>query len=344
MVVSGDREPKFFFKIVLPPILEDKRLRIPVKFVKEFRNDISSSATLIVPGEKRWTVRVLSEGGELWFSDGLDEFFEFYSVSFGFFLLFEYRGNSEFRVRIFNLTTCEISYPSIDASRKLSPGKTDLSQSRSEQTLNDVKEEVKCTPNHDNDDEANSYDDDDESDLNYASDDDDDVVVIERPKSVSKRVNVVLLSSDDEDESSSMNKKNDFTRARSKVGDDAANVKNRNLSTHKPKNLSFRAVMKSYNIEAEPMSLNIPAHIGRKFPRGVSGLVKLEVADGRSWIVEGNFLGGRLRSLGNGWSEFVHQMKLRIDDTCAFELISNDKEFSMKVSMRRNKPSTRRTY
>lgn len=53
--------------------------------------------------------RVVSE--EIWLDEGWSEFAEAHSISEGHFLLFEYKGNSSFRVMIFDVSACEIEYP-----------------------------------------------------------------------------------------------------------------------------------------------------------------------------------------------------------------------------------------
>lgn len=51
-------------------------------------------------------------GNNWWFSDGWLQFLKYHSIGFGYFLSFEYERDSTFRVSIFDLSTCEISYPS----------------------------------------------------------------------------------------------------------------------------------------------------------------------------------------------------------------------------------------
>ncbi|XP_028779894.1 B3 domain-containing transcription factor VRN1-like [Neltuma alba] len=50
-------------------------------------------------------------GNEVWFCKGWDEFVKYYSISFGFFLMFKYEGNSQFGVVIFDISAAEIHYP-----------------------------------------------------------------------------------------------------------------------------------------------------------------------------------------------------------------------------------------
>ncbi|CAN0880106.1 B3 domain-containing protein At3g18960 [Linum grandiflorum] len=107
-----------FFSIILPSILQQNKLKLPLKFGRRYGSDISSVATLSLPNGHAWEVDVekkSKEDGnkeeEIWLSKGWAEFMDHHSISIGFFLVFRYRGHSVFDVDIFNLTTCSIAYP-----------------------------------------------------------------------------------------------------------------------------------------------------------------------------------------------------------------------------------------
>ncbi|CAL1396444.1 unnamed protein product [Linum trigynum] len=105
-----------FFRIILPYMLEKKKLKLPLKFVKLHGSELSSTAALTLPNGRVWKVGVekatSDENEEIWFGDGWAEFVEHHSISAGFFLAFQYqRGRSAFNVRIFDFTTCSIDYP-----------------------------------------------------------------------------------------------------------------------------------------------------------------------------------------------------------------------------------------
>ncbi|GFY89971.1 hypothetical protein Acr_07g0001680 [Actinidia rufa] len=60
-----------------------------------------------------------------WLHDGWKEFSEHHSISCGFFLVFNYEGNSKFNVLIFDLSASEIHYPgnNVTISEKPDRGK-----------------------------------------------------------------------------------------------------------------------------------------------------------------------------------------------------------------------------
>ncbi|XP_043713905.1 B3 domain-containing transcription factor VRN1-like [Telopea speciosissima] len=100
-----------FFKIILHANIRYQRLRIPVKFIREFRDELSNIAVLQVPSGKIWSIGLRKCNEMVWFDTGWQEFVEYYSILENYFLVFRYDGNSKFYVSIFDTTTCEIEYP-----------------------------------------------------------------------------------------------------------------------------------------------------------------------------------------------------------------------------------------
>ncbi|XP_050235277.1 B3 domain-containing transcription factor VRN1-like isoform X3 [Mercurialis annua] len=104
-------KPKWrFFKIILPRTLTEKKLRIPIKFVRRFRDELSDVANFIVPNGCNWEVAMRKEQNDIWFDDGWHDFVEHYLIGNGYFVIFAYRGFSNFSVFIFDTTACEIEY------------------------------------------------------------------------------------------------------------------------------------------------------------------------------------------------------------------------------------------
>ncbi|WCJ19559.1 B3 domain-containing protein Os11g0197600 [Euphorbia peplus] len=108
--ISG-QNPKFF-KIILQDTIQDARLAIPRKFVKEHRDCLSSRITIKVSDGTLWKMELLmGHNYEAWLQQGWKEFEEYYSLQHGFLLLFKYEDGSNFHVIIFDTTLLEIEYP-----------------------------------------------------------------------------------------------------------------------------------------------------------------------------------------------------------------------------------------
>ncbi|KAL5858075.1 hypothetical protein ACOSQ3_005533 [Xanthoceras sorbifolium] len=97
--------PSHFFKVILADTLQDKKLRIPEKFVRKFGEELSDVATRV------WHLRLTKDGNKFWFHVGWDDFVKYHSICVGYFLVFKYGRNSNFDVLIFDITACEIQYP-----------------------------------------------------------------------------------------------------------------------------------------------------------------------------------------------------------------------------------------
>ncbi|KAK3195637.1 hypothetical protein Dsin_026947 [Dipteronia sinensis] len=103
--------PSHFFKVILAATLQDKKLRIPEKFVRNFGDELSDVATLRVPNGRVWHVRLTKDGKKVWFHVGWHDLVKYHSICVGYFLVFKYGKNSNFDVVIFDMTACEIQYP-----------------------------------------------------------------------------------------------------------------------------------------------------------------------------------------------------------------------------------------
>ncbi|XP_054814670.1 B3 domain-containing transcription factor VRN1-like [Prosopis cineraria] len=84
-------------------------MRIPNEFVRRFENGLSSEATIGVPDGLAWKMELEKSENEVCFCKGWQEFVKYYSISFGFFLVFKYEGNSQFSVVIFDVSGAEIT-------------------------------------------------------------------------------------------------------------------------------------------------------------------------------------------------------------------------------------------
>ncbi|KAK7818810.1 b3 domain-containing transcription factor vrn1 [Quercus suber] len=84
---------------------------IPEKFVSEFGDELSSVAKLTIPYGHIWHVGLEKSDKNIWFGDGWQDFVEYHSICYGYFLVFRYEGNSNFHVLVFDKTATEIQYP-----------------------------------------------------------------------------------------------------------------------------------------------------------------------------------------------------------------------------------------
>ncbi|BFG37897.1 hypothetical protein CerSpe_241710 [Prunus speciosa] len=101
-----------FFRIILDKTAKKTRIKIPVKFLTRYGENLSSPVHLKLPSgaEMEIELRRCNDGG-VWFDKGWPEFSKFCSLDYGNWLVFGYEGNSNFHVFIFDRTATEIEYP-----------------------------------------------------------------------------------------------------------------------------------------------------------------------------------------------------------------------------------------
>uniref|UniRef100_A0A7C9DEI0 TF-B3 domain-containing protein n=1 Tax=Opuntia streptacantha TaxID=393608 RepID=A0A7C9DEI0_OPUST len=138
--ISRERKPWRFYKLMLSPSVQSKKLRIPEAFTRAFSDELSgaATATLTGPSGESWEVALVNEGDQLWFCKGWQEFVEHFSIGFAYFLLFLYEATLKFKVDIFSPTACEISYPCDAYNRKREPCYSNQSTERDSDNVNVV--------------------------------------------------------------------------------------------------------------------------------------------------------------------------------------------------------------
>ncbi|XP_020594303.1 B3 domain-containing protein At3g18960-like [Phalaenopsis equestris] len=98
-----------FFKVMLPGYLNE--LAIPRKFARNMSVERERGATIRDPVGRSWHADVEGKGEDLWFcGEGWMNFVKGLEIGLGFFLVFKYKGNMDFNVKVFDLTACEVEY------------------------------------------------------------------------------------------------------------------------------------------------------------------------------------------------------------------------------------------
>ncbi|QCE08669.1 hypothetical protein DEO72_LG9g3698 [Vigna unguiculata] len=100
--------PIHFFKIILET--NGERIKVPSKFTRKHGSCLSNPVSLSTPDSKKWIVYWTQEDGEVWFDKGWKEFAENYSLSYGYFVLFRFKGTSQIDVIILDKSSVELDY------------------------------------------------------------------------------------------------------------------------------------------------------------------------------------------------------------------------------------------
>ncbi|MQM01933.1 hypothetical protein Taro_034691, partial [Colocasia esculenta] len=81
--------------------------RIPGKFVRNFDETFGKFVHLTGPSEKTWNVNLKNVSGIIFFGDGWEDFVEENLLEKNDLLLFKYKGDSQFKVSMFDKSGCE---------------------------------------------------------------------------------------------------------------------------------------------------------------------------------------------------------------------------------------------
>lgn len=111
---------------------------IPRKFVRRYGSELSSPVFLKMPSGAKWEIQLLKCDDEIWLTNGWQEFVEYYSLAFGYFLIFEFEQNCHFNVIIMDKSASEIDYPFsiINGNNKEPDLKEELPEQKIEETEN----------------------------------------------------------------------------------------------------------------------------------------------------------------------------------------------------------------
>ncbi|KAJ6707766.1 B3 DOMAIN-CONTAINING TRANSCRIPTION FACTOR VRN1-LIKE [Salix viminalis] len=85
-------------------------------FVRRYGEELSGAAKVTVPSGHAWQIGLTKDQSNIWFDEGWQKFVEHHSISYGYLLLFAYRGCCNFSVLIFDMSACEIPYPCVGST------------------------------------------------------------------------------------------------------------------------------------------------------------------------------------------------------------------------------------
>ncbi|KAJ4826795.1 hypothetical protein Tsubulata_036572 [Turnera subulata] len=122
-VSKTGRPYSLFYKLVFPREFKEKKMRIPPKFVRYYRNELCDAATIVVPTGRVWPIGLSEKNKDIFFDMGCPRFLEHYSITEGQFLIFKYEGDSRFNVRICDTSCCEIRYPPDEINNNEGPSR-----------------------------------------------------------------------------------------------------------------------------------------------------------------------------------------------------------------------------
>ncbi|XWS54857.1 hypothetical protein CRYUN_Cryun10bG0125600 [Craigia yunnanensis] len=350
-----------FYKLMVASILQDKKLRIPYKFVKKFGDELSSIGTLIVPSGRLWLVELRKDNKRMWFDSGWNLFVEYYSICIGCFLVFRYEGNSHFSVNVYDLKASEINYLSNTLNNSQEPGHDkhvkDIEDDdfaeimgfqptcSSSYFLFDKNFDEFLDPDGKKYKKSNCWDDlqatfqstknkgSQFSGVELASTaDEGGLYFLNETQQNTKKIkqDTELSKVEVEEELPAMNSPRSVPGRWRDVTTEEKQSAFRAAAMFKPDNPFCRIILRpSYVYKG--MLLHIPRFFARRYLNGVDGTITLHVSEGKKWPVRCIY-GHDSSKFSKGWAEFVLDNNLDEGDVCVFELI-NTMEIVLKVTI-----------
>nr|AAQ55453.1 reduced vernalization response 1 [Brassica rapa subsp. oleifera] len=317
----------FFHKLIFSSTIQEKRLRVPDKFVSKFKDELSVAVALTVPDGHVWRVglRKADNNNKIWFQDGWQEFVDRYSIRIGYLLIFRYEGNSAFSVCIYNLPQSEINYHSTGLMDSASHN-NHFKRPRLFEDLEDEDAETLHTTAS----AIQSF---------FTGPVKPEEATPTQTSKVPKKRGRKKKNADHPEEVNSSAPRDDDPESRSKFYESASarkgtvNAEERERAvnaakTFEPTNPFFRVVLRpSYLYRGCIMYL--PSGFAEKYLSGISGFIKVQLGE-KQWPVRCLYKAGRAK-FSQGWYEFTVENNLGEGDVCVFELLRT-RDFVLKVT------------
>ncbi|KAF6160583.1 hypothetical protein GIB67_019523 [Kingdonia uniflora] len=322
---------------------------IPREFITEIGEKLSGVVRLSVSNGNFWDVELRKVGGRTWLEGGLQEFLEYHFVSPGYFLVFNYEGNSKFHVFIFDMSCCEIEY-SCHVNK--------LDEPKEERSKKHLEEE--CGEEESTDISSAESEEEESTDISSAeSEEEESMDIMEIPRTTSRknfkqsRVPRKLRTAEESETAASKKK---FNPRKKHIEEECKEDESKDIpgSASRKKFNPFgvllrlslaekdrvTALAKSYKSENPWFMVIIrKSYISGKFMVNIpGGFLEIHMKNSVSVILcvsrrkwEVHCTNDHLK-LTSGWKKFALDNELKEDDICFFELVKPNHE-ELKVTI-----------
>ncbi|XP_065859262.1 B3 domain-containing transcription factor VRN1-like [Euphorbia lathyris] len=324
LMFKADQKPHFF-KVILSNSDQHEKTAIPRRFVKKYGGYLSSPLILRVPSGQKWKIDLVKSEGDVWMQNGWKEFTDYYSVGYGYVLVFDFdRSVSEFNVTIGDRSATEIDYRCSLSSNG------DKSDEQIKERSNGDKsgEQIKESSNADKSDEQITeptiviHDEPETEILPPKPNPDEPESEILPPKpNPDEQVQKLQPTVDPNNEAKQGRR---FISKTPLTKEEKCKVVERAIANFKSDNPSFWIVMQPSYVHNTNVLPGIPLNFARQYLKD-SGDAVLNNLDGKSWPIEFYSAlnsGSEIMRIKNaGWREFVKGNDVNVGDVVIFELL-----------------------
>ncbi|RHN78223.1 putative transcription factor B3-Domain family [Medicago truncatula] len=290
-------------------ILQDKKLRVPKKYVEKYWKGISNPIFLKFPNGIQQEIFWVERNGDIWFQKNWESFAK--SLKYGYLLTFKFIGGSYFKVKIFGANTLEINYANI---KYVDEGAKATEEGKGSDESSDAEATEKGEENDESCDEAS-----DES--------------VEMPKQAQRngKRKVSMDFDTTQQKLSGSNKVAMVKKARKYQTSEAVN-----------ENPFFEITMtQSY---ANGYHLWLPCEFSREHLNDFKGTATVRVGKERTVKLSLRYYGTKKKhGISGGWKLFRQKYNLKVDDVCKFEMIGRRPvSFNVTITCAKNEPNPKK--
>lgn len=332
--------------MVFHPNLSSDRLKVPEKFIKHLEGKVCGSVLLSGPSGNSWNVKLSKNGDELFLDDGWALFVEDHSVESGDSFVFRYDGDLHFSVQIFDQTSCEkeVAFYAKHSDARLIGRKRErereLFPSNSAYLGN--KRKTRSMHSHAHLDfetaskelEMNEYGNQSLHSIRVSEDGQDHrlsySILKEKVSMASRKAIVMTMSSQGncQRETHARQRKPKVIKKKSTVSTFIEQRASQYFVSEFP---YFVRVMKASNVSGSG-TLKLPVQFSTKHLPNCRTNVILQNSKGDSWALTSvpTVRVQTMHTLCGGWTAFVRDNDIKLEDICIFELIG-DCEMRVRV-------------
>ncbi|KAM7250873.1 hypothetical protein ACFE04_022756 [Oxalis oulophora] len=338
----------FFFNVFFSEICEDEEVRrscledeemIPETFVAKYGSFLRKSVQLKVPTGRKWKIRLSKRDGKIWLKHGWSEFMKYYSITYYYYLAFKYEGNSTLSVTIFNISATEIEYafenecgPTLSSESADNDSVEYMGENVTRERKRDKSPIVYALNESENDESVKVL-----GEFVRPKRRDKSPVVCSRPRKSVKGNLTSTNEMDGEGTSAGLRspKGNNTKTGMSpeKIVEKDNCVLRAGRFTSKSTRPFFTATMRpSYVLPNRQVTLYVKNSFARKHFLEEKGVVILHNS-GTTWTVKYRCDSFNCMLFGDGWSSFVKDNLLKVDDICVFELDNTGQEMMLELEV-----------
>ncbi|KAJ1440366.1 DNA-binding barrel domain superfamily [Sesbania bispinosa] len=312
-----------FNKVIQDPDRQKKELRIPPAVVMKYWKVMPNPILLKLPNGAGWEISWESHDSGIWLKKNWNKFAQSLSLGYGYFLVFKYKGGSNFLVEVFHYNSLEIDYSSIRCINDGEGSNEHQKQIVEEEDCLEIVDLCERLTQPLKKKKANPS----EECKNYNN------PHFEANNAPSKRISI-----NGKRKMNAGANRGDIIKAKN-YSSKKAEVKEMMAKNFHLENPFFILILKPSYVQSN--ILMVPCEFSRKYLKDLEGITIIQVDGDENRCgnrVSFKFCDPEKRTrFSTGWKLFTHKYNLQAGDCCIFEMTQQAPPLSFKVTIIRAK-------